>query len=508
MPSKLTESVWSVDWKELYITRCLVDRAVTHVLDSILASQTGRIEKFHTIISFGYDVKDTLVRHSLAESSMEDHLARRSIAVSEWSSLVNGEHVSLEQALGAFDLFIPESGYGDSNEISAKLRGIVTELLACNPDIELLTPRVKALLVASFLRENNLTGIESGRDYHCLEHNFLGFALSDPGHNSLPLISAAIYCYVAQNLGLNARPCGFPFHVHVIVIPPSGLDMDGNKLEDGILGQPLYMDPFRSDRETPISDLENQLNFLGASSVEKANFLGESLTSEIVLRCGKNILNSVEQISQLPNPHLVPVDVASARYAAFWSSMLFTGASRPMDLRNYLPWLMEIVVTEFPSDVYLIEKHILPLFQGMLEYDDILDGLHVMQAVDGLPKQVRRRTVRNKTVLYRIGQVFQHRRYGYRAIITGWDAECGASEQWMRTMNIDQLQASSHQSFYHVLVEDKSVRYVAEENIEIITPHVSELPRALLAIAGKHFKRWDGVTRTFVSNMRDEYPDD
>lgn len=112
---------------------------------------------------------------------------------------------------------------------------------------------------------------------------------------------------------------------------------------------------------------------------------------------------------------------------------------------------MEIVVTEFPSDVYLIEKHILPLFQGMLEYDDILDGLHVMQAVDGLPKQVRRRTVRNKTVLYRIGQVFQHRRYGYRAIITGWDAECGASEQWMRTMNIDQLQANSHQSFYHVL---------------------------------------------------------
>lgn len=57
-------------------------------------------------------------------------------------------------------------------------------------------------------------------------------------------------------------------------------------------------------------------------------------------------------------------------------------------------------------------------------------------------------------------------------------------------------------------VEDKSVRYVAEENIEIITPHVSELPRTLLAVAGKHFKRWDGVTRTFVSNMRDEYPDD
>ena len=54
-------------------------------------------------------------------------------------------------------------------------------------------------------------------------------------------------------------------------------------------------------------------------------------------------------------------------------------------------------------------------------------------------------------------------------------------------------------------VEDKSVRYVAEENINIVKP---DMPYGLMGLAGKHFKRWDKESRSFVSNIRDEYPDD
>jgi F-box protein 21 len=54
-------------------------------------------------------------------------------------------------------------------------------------------------------------------------------------------------------------------------------------------------------------------------------------------------------------------------------------------------------------------------------------------------------------------------------------------------------------------VSDRSVRYVAEENIEIETPIV---PYELIGLAGRHFKRWDEDSRSFVSNIRDEYPDD
>lgn len=53
--------------------------------------------------------------------------------------------------------------------------------------------------------------------------------------------------------------------------------------------------------------------------------------------------------------------------------------------------------------------------------------------------------------------------------------------------------------------DDKSQRYVAEENIE----RSSEAPNEnLMQLAGRYFKRWDDATKAFVSNIKDEYPDD
>jgi F-box protein 21 len=53
------------------------------------------------------------------------------------------------------------------------------------------------------------------------------------------------------------------------------------------------------------------------------------------------------------------------------------------------------------------------------------------------------------------------------------------------------------------------MRYVAEENIEILPPIEAEAPaRDFPLEIGKWFKRWDGEEKVFVSNVRDEYPDD
>ncbi|KAJ5966020.1 hypothetical protein N7481_012734 [Penicillium waksmanii] len=509
----------SVDWKALFMLRYHIDGSVTQLLNSILASQAGRIEKFRAVIEFAYDAKDTLLRNSEVQDG-EDHLARRyyaralltclhrSIAVPEWDKLRRGETISLNRALGAFDLFIPESGYGDFDELEHAMAQVVHQFATSHPDFDDQSPRAKALELASWLRANNLTGIESGREYHSLEHNFLGMALNSPGHNSLPLISAVIYCHVAQALGIESHPCGFPFHVHVIVTPQTGFDMDGNKVTGTEPGSPMYLDPFRGARETPVSDLRQQLIFLGASETEQSEFLGESFPSEVVMRCSKNIVNSIHSATRQFDFHATPVDIVSAKYAASWSSMLLSADSRPMDLRHQLSLLMELFATDFPSDIFLVEQYIVPLFNGLLEHEHILESLHVMRAVDEIPKQIHRRTGENRAVRYKVGQVFQHRRYHYRAIITGWDSECGAGEQWMRRMGIDRLQAGRHQSFYHVLVEDRSVRYVAEENISLILPDIEELPSSLTSIAGKHFKRWDRVAQAFISNVRDEYPDD
>lgn len=75
--NKLADPVSSVDWKGLYASRCLTDSTVSSALESILTSQTGRLEKFRVIISFGYDAKDTLIRNALTGPEREDHLARR-----------------------------------------------------------------------------------------------------------------------------------------------------------------------------------------------------------------------------------------------------------------------------------------------------------------------------------------------------------------------------------------------------------------------------------------------
>jgi F-box protein 21 len=76
LPRKLASPVSSVDWKALFVSRYRVDRSVTRLLDSTLACQTGRIDKFRTVIDYGYDAKDTLWRESRVETG-EDHLARR-----------------------------------------------------------------------------------------------------------------------------------------------------------------------------------------------------------------------------------------------------------------------------------------------------------------------------------------------------------------------------------------------------------------------------------------------
>jgi F-box protein 21 len=48
---------------------------------------------------------------------------------------------------------------------------------------------------------------------------------------------------------------------------------------------------------------------------------------------------------------------------------------------------------------------------------------------------------------------------------------------------------------------------VDQDNMEIIT-NPDLIPDSLFYLAGKFFKRFDEETCTFVSNMREYYPDD
>ena len=60
-------------------------------------------------------------------------------------------------------------------------------------------------------------------------------------------------------------------------------------------------------------------------------------------------------------------------------------------------------------------------------------------------------------------------------------------------------------------VDDRSSRYVAQENIIVLGPDeftAEDAERTFTVEIGKWFRRFDSETARFVSNVRDEYPED
>jgi F-box protein 21 len=207
--------------------------------------------------------------------------------------------------------------------------------------------------------------------------------------------------------------------------------------------------------------------------------------------------------------------------------------------RQLLPYLVEHFQAHFPEDINLLEKYIPPMFVGEREHEILMHVITRSRTADRNAKAPNRRGPDASKVHYKIGNHFRHRRYGYEGVIVGWDMRCGAEQHWIERMRVDDLPrgrdqpfynvvydesqaarlqpASSHRHYYTVLcvydanvpsrADDKSVRYVAEENIEVLGGD-AQCSDALMQLAGRYFKRWDSETSRFVSNMKDEYPDD
>lgn len=62
----------------MFRSRHLADTAISHALEGILSCQICRLGGSEKIISYGYDAKDTLLRHLKCSDATEDVLARRS----------------------------------------------------------------------------------------------------------------------------------------------------------------------------------------------------------------------------------------------------------------------------------------------------------------------------------------------------------------------------------------------------------------------------------------------
>ena len=523
------------EWRALYLDRKNTDERTTSLLDSILSQQTKRITQANMIAEFGYDAKDTLLRHRNCDPNAPDVLARRfhsnaildhiqrAEVLKEWQKLTmqqEGRHsdITPERALACFDMFVLHEHSGDLNEVSDMVDELKKQFEEAYPDFRHSDLRQKAITVAQFLRNRNLTGLDDEERFTDFQNNYISAALQDPQHPSIPLISTAIYCSLACRLGLDASFLNFPGHVHAAVT-----------IEDD---EQIYMDPYKSAEEVPRSRLIWIMNEVGIAPEHHHGALNPTNLQTVVTRNAQNLLNSCKESDiqehdffykrgkGLSNP---VADANDAVYSALWA--IFMMSSLPLAARTAIPHIMNKYGQDYPMDGTLIEKFICerPGYAGEELETLIRQTVGVTLRSDSVAKTPKRRDGSGfrDNVRYQVGQVFRHKRERYTAVICGWDEQCKMENGWIRQQGVDRLPRGRSQSFYHSLyanperlwnrrlignrVHDSSSRYVAEENIEILEP--DEAPEALLPLAGKYFKRWDRETHRFVSNVEDEYPD-
>ncbi|KAF2760736.1 F-box domain-containing protein [Pseudovirgaria hyperparasitica] len=528
--SLLRAPVDTVDWRALFRRRKETDRFISQTLSSILASQQARSLNTKKIVELGYDAKEELLRQCKPPIDSEDFLARkyyssaalncihRSVAIQEWLKLRNACDVPLENALAAFDMFVLGNESADIQEVAQTLDSLAAEFRTIHPDHGELSTRQRAVTLANFLRLQSFCGVND-ESYKNMENNFIGLALRDPQHEALPLITVAIFCAVARRLGLDASCCGYPFHIYAIVSAPDEQDLDGkqtNRSDAKPIRPRIYLDPFRSDVEISEHQLRRTLDSMGVRSWNHDEYLSPASVTEMVLRSTRNLQRAVQE-AEMPAFDAVPVpgipNQLQAWYSVIWANVtLTTGlsdgeafATNELHLRQTVSLFTSRFQPDQPWDLSLMEMHLLPLFKDLPGEEELEDFIRVTNDVDSMPKRPIRRTA-SKVVTYKVGQLFSHRKYAYEGAVIGWDPVCEAGEDWIQRMKVDTtLSRGRHQSFYHVAVRDGSIRYVAEENIN---PSEGPPSERMLSLAGRWFKRWSDEHNVFVSNVRDEYPDD
>lgn len=375
----------------------------------------------------------------------------------------SGEHVSnrmLERVLGAFDLFVLHDQPGDLDDVSSHaimllrwlrslqiseiLDNLVLEFRQSKSSIDELPTRQKALALNRWLRANNLTGLQNPeRNYRNLRNCLIGQALRHEQHESLPIISSAIFCCMAERLNLPAQCCAFPTHVHTIVFAEPGKTLDGlPATQPSESREKMYLDPYGSDDEVAISSLQGMLSRFGWQTSTEV-FLSPVHPVSVAMRTARNIKATSARVSELrdqANPELTQLitgnnstNIESALYSALWASLILTPVNIFEWDESLEPFLRRFA-KNWHEDAWLVRKYLCPIYDrfapirerlpprhGLQGWDDPWEILGLVQELDDLHPPIFRRSLdMAQPVPFKIGQVFRHKRYRWIGIINGW----------------------------------------------------------------------------------------
>jgi F-box protein 21 len=377
--------------------------------------------------------------------------------------------------------------------------------------------RERAKVLFHYLVEHGILLGFPEHNYDGPDSSFIGQVLYNRSSSSTPLVTCAIFSAVADRLGMIVKPIRFIWHTYVCVYPAPGRDLDGGILKYPIKIQNsdealikrtrMFMDPSRGFEEVAISDLVGQLLKMGIPAPQAEFHLEPLITSEAVHRCAAAISDALAALPDregdwLGHPLPTALQPDLAVYASLWAIMLTRNDAMS------LPRLGHYLQKNYPMDIALLESN----WPNTTDYQQSLqfrDLCHVIRTTDLTPKNVSRRVKGEGSIIYKIGQVFRHKRYGFLGIISGWDrVSHDPAEHITQPTSMRCPMLVKQRTFYHVIVSDRSTRYIAEHNIEPVWPESIRELETLISSSGRFFKRWNNTTKMFVSNIRDEYPDD
>ena len=362
------------------------------------------------------------------------------MGIDQWQALSDPERPDppLEYVLGAFDMFVLSGEGGDLDEITSILTSQASRFRADTPSLDRMTPREKALTLNRWVRAQNLTGLANPqRDYRNLRNCLIGQALRHEDHESIPIISSAIFCCLAQRIGLDAQCCNFPGHIHCVVTAPAGWTLDNDLRSDSDDDQApdrMYLDPFGDDAEVPLERLATLLRRFG-NPPNRELALAPARVVSIVNRVGSNLgqtyATALEQ-QERASADLTrllrgagSMNLLACLYASMWAALTLTTPDTWAELDFFLTRFSR----SWPEDAWLVERFLVPRAPNRRMYVGRHAGqqesawkiLKTIQRSDDLAPTVFRRTdAGNDDIPYRIGQVFRHKRYGYLGVITGW----------------------------------------------------------------------------------------
>ncbi len=401
-------------------------------------------------------------------------LISREIGLNLLNDIKNQREISTEGKALINALFIIQCFHPHGIFLSLNRLHTIAQHLLNNSIFSTSNLNEKCQLIMSTMKTEQFIPASGGNEYYNLENSFLYSTFH--GKPTIPLTLVSIFCALADECGLKARPLGFPGEVMAQVE------------ESSDNSTPLIISVF----DCKILSLD-EINgrFAHAYDQPLAHPLPVTPIIELLIRSARNMFSSISRypISSLNSYGL---------YAAVSILKILEGGA----IRFAQDSMMNVLKEHFPMDTQFFQMF---LSSPAIPIDNQQSN-EIKRRKDSSPK-------------YSIGQIFQHQQYHYWGVICGWDLICMASVSWQIQMGIRNLTRGASQPFYHILANDCPRRYVAEDNINILAfnsitndDEKYSIIQNLCATddIGKYFERIDMTNAKFIPNMelRNEYPDD